>query len=325
MSQAQTKADEQDSRLDTLELDLAKAIHDKESTAQELSDLKANLDRAGEQAAADGSARSSAETRVAQLEAELGTAKRAAEDAKKRATTQEKKVETLTTLHRESDARHHAKVADYGKQERDAKELRARVTALSNENARLTDEALRRKKLEASGDSEGLEELEDEERQRLAARVRELEEEVFELRRGVWRDKRTAMQPGMDADPYAAHTTFDDVDLNGGRSPSATRRSQQQHSTISDVINSGLAAFRGHSPETKRRQSTIDRDRGQSMGLMSDDGFDFDEDAFRAAQENDATARLERVKEVKRGLVQWKGWRMDIAELRNGWGGVFEA
>ena len=285
------------------------------------------MDKASERAVADGSARSSAETKVAQLEAELGTAKRAAEEATKRAATQEKKVETLTTLHRESDARQQSKLAGLGKAERDAKELRARVTALSNENARLTDEAIRRKKLEADGDSEGLEELEDEERQRLASRVRELEEEVFELRRGVWREKRMQLQPGMDtsSDPYAANTTFDDIDLSSGVSPSTRRTySQQQHSTFSDVINSGLAAFRGDAA-ANRRQSVVGRDRGQSVGLMSDDGFDFDEDAFRKAQENDAAARLERVKEVKRGLVNWKGWRMDIADIRGGWGGVFEA
>ena len=321
LSSAQTKADEQDSRLNNLELDLAKAIHDRESVAQELSDLKANLDKASERAVADGSARSSAETRVAQLEAELGSAKRAADEATKRATQQEKKIETLTRLHRESDARHQAKLADLGKQERDAKELRARVAALSNENARLTDEAIRRKKLEATGNAEGLEELEDEERQRLAARVRELEEEVFDLRRGVWREKRAAMQPGMDTnDPYA----FDDVDLTpGGLAPATTRKTQQQHSSFQDVINSGIAAFRG---DTNGRHSVVaGRDRGQSLGLMSDDGFDFDEDAFRKAQEDDAAKRLERVKEVKRGLVKWKGWRIDIADLRGGWGGVFAA
>jgi hypothetical protein len=294
-------------------MDLAKAIHDKESTAQELADLKTSLDKAGE----DGS---SAESRAAQLEAELGSAKRAVDEATKRAKTLEKKVETLTTLHRESDARHQTKLADLSKSERDTRELRARVTSLSNENARLTDEAIKRKKLEADGDADGVEELEDEERQRLASRVRELEEEIFELRRGVWREKRMALQPGMDtsSDPYAAGTAFDDIDL---ATPSSRRPTaqQQQHSSITDVINSGLAAFRGDA----RRLSVPGRDRGQS--LLSDDGFEFDEDAFRKAQEDEAGKRLERVKEVKRGLVNWKGWRIDIADLRGGWGGVFEA
>ncbi|KIW03552.1 hypothetical protein, variant [Verruconis gallopava] len=318
LAAAQKFADEQTSRISSLELDLQKARHEAESSAQELADLKANLDKASERAAADGSARSSAETRVAQLEAELGTARRAAEEAMKRAATQEKKVETLTTLHRESDARHQAKLADLSKSEREAKELRSRITALSNENARLMDEAVRRKKLETEGDADGLDEIEDEERQRLASRVRELEEEVFELRRGVWREKRIALQPGMDSDPYSSHGTFDDIDLNPTGSPVGVRK-QTQHSTFSDVINSGIAAFRGDTNTEKRRN------RGQSLGLLSDDAFEFDEAAFAAAQADEAKKRLERVKEVKRGLINWKGWRVDIADLRGGWGGVFEA
>ena len=51
------------------------------------------------------------------------------------------------------------------------------------------------------------------------------------------------------------------------------------------------------------------------MGLLSDDEG-FDEDAFRLAQEEEAKRRLERIREVKRGLDQWKGWRVDITEQR---------
>jgi myosin heavy subunit len=314
LTSIQDTSSEKDSQISNLELEIEKVRHEAESSAQELSDLKANLENASEKADANDGA-----TRIAQLEAALGTAKRAAEEATKRASTQEKKVETLTTLHRESDARHQTRIAEYSKTERDAKELRARVTALSNENARLTDEAIRRKKLEASGDSAGVEELEDEERQRLASRVRDLEEEVFELRRGVWREKRTALQPSIDG-----NDTFDDVDLDSAISPTHGGKRQNQHSTLQDVINSGLAAFTGGG-DKRKSLGPVGRDRGQSIGLMSDDGFEFDEDAFKAAQEDEAKNRLERVKEIKRGLVKFKGWRVDIADLRGGWGGVFEA
>lgn len=51
---------------------------------------------------------------------------------------------------------------------------------------------------------------------------------------------------------------------------------------------------------------------------MSEDGDDFDPEAFRLAQEEEAKRRIERVKEVKRGLEKWKGWRVDIAEMRQG-------
>ena len=54
------------------------------------------------------------------------------------------------------------------------------------------------------------------------------------------------------------------------------------------------------------------------MGLLSDDDDGFDEEAFRLAQEEDAKRRIERVKEVKRGLEQWKGWRLDLVDVRAG-------
>ena len=39
------------------------------------------------------------------------------------------------------------------------------------------------------------------------------------------------------------------------------------------------------------------------------------------AQEEEAKRRIERIKEMKRGLDQWKGWRVDIADMRrNGLG-----
>ncbi|KAF2429140.1 hypothetical protein EJ08DRAFT_614249 [Tothia fuscella] len=319
LSTAQSTIDTQNTRISSLETELQKAQHTAESTSTELADLKANLDQASERAVAEGSSRSSAETRIAQVEAELGTAKRSAEEASKRAETLEKKVESLTKLHRESDSRTQAKLSESQKQERDAKELRARVTALSNENSRLRNESNRRKKLETDGDSAGLEELEDEERVRLQFRVRELEEEVFELRRGVWRDKRRELQPGLDDT-----SGFDDIDLSG----TPTSRKPAVHSTFTDVITSGINAFIGGDGRRNSNAAAGSRPGGrkQSLGLLSEDedDFAFDEDAFRKAQEDEAKNRLERVKQVKRGLKDWEGWKVDIADLRAGMGGVFE-
>ncbi|KAH9842087.1 Sphingoid long chain base kinase 5, partial [Teratosphaeria destructans] len=60
------------------------------------------------------------------------------------------------------------------------------------------------------------------------------------------------------------------------------------------------------------------RERAESLGLLDDDDEgDFDAEAWRLAQEEDARRRVERVKEVKRGLEQWKGWRVDLVPLRN--------
>jgi hypothetical protein len=63
--------------------------------------------------------------------------------------------------------------------------------------------------------------------------------------------------------------------------------------------------------------------RQQSLGSLDDD-FEFDEDAFRAAQEEEQRKRIERVREVKRGLKNWEGWRADLVDVRAGYGGVFE-
>ena len=311
-----------------MESQVEKANHNADSTAKELADLKKNLERASERAVAEGSSRSSAETRLAQLEAELGTAKRSADEATRRAEILEKKIETLTTLRRESDARSQAKVAEMQKQDREARELRARVTALGNENARLRDEAMRRRKLEADGDADaGLEELEDEERMKMKSRIRALEEEVFELRRGVWREKRRDLQPGLD-DGAAG---FDDIDLSASSSSpwkSHAPPGGQRGSTFQDVINSGISAFTGGNRRASigsgAKQSHPPRK--QSLGFLSedDDEFEFDEEAFRLAQEEEAKKRVERIKEVKRGLKNWDGWRCDLVDVRSTMGGVFE-
>ncbi|KAF2838228.1 hypothetical protein M501DRAFT_1017250 [Patellaria atrata CBS 101060] len=310
-------------RITALETNLERSERAASSSATELSDLKKNLERASETAVKEGSSRTSAETRIAQLEAELATAQRSADSATKRAETLEKKLETLTTLHREADARNQAKAREKEKVEREAKELRSRITNLSNENARLKEASDSRRKAETEGHDDGVDELEDAEHSRLMARIRELEEECFDLRRGVWRDRRREMQPGLDdsagsGDPAAG---FHDVDLDQSprRGLSATSSTPQRSgSTFQDVINSGISAFTGGTKDKHGRK--------QSVALLSEDGseFGFDEDAWKLAQEEEAKRRLERVKEVKRGLNGWKGWKVDIVDLRAGWGGVFD-
>ncbi|KAL9605805.1 MAG: hypothetical protein Q9204_009483, partial [Flavoplaca sp. TL-2023a] len=64
--------------------------------------------------------------------------------------------------------------------------------------------------------------------------------------------------------------------------------------------------------------------RERSGSLLSDDEDGFDEEAFRQAQEEEGRKRLERVREVKRGLKEWEGWRMDIVDVRVGGGGAWE-
>jgi hypothetical protein len=310
-------------QITTLEASLQKAEQEASTTKTELSDLKANLEKAAEAAQKEGSDRSSAETRIAQLEAELGAANRKASDSISRAELLEKKIETLTQLHRENDARQQTRLQEHKKVEREATELRTRVTGLSNENARLREAEQRRRKADlGSIEDTSVQELVDEERDRMLTKVRELEEENFELKRGVWRDRRTAMQPSIDAND---HSGFDEVDLSGhSASPSSRSRSAaRQGSSFQDVIQSGISAFTGQALPHRRSDATA-QGKPRQQSLASLDEFEIDEDAFRQAQEEEARKRLERVREVKRGLKDWHGWRADFVDIRAGWGGVFE-
>jgi hypothetical protein len=115
----------------------------------------------------------------------------------------------------------------------------------------------------------------------------------------------------MDDD--AGHE-YEDVDLNAP--VSASPHLARQTSTFQDVISSGISAFTGRPRGVASPDNTGNRPRNMSMGLLSEDGFD--EEAFRLAQEEDAKRRIERVKEVKRGLDQWKGWKLDLVDVRAG-------
>lgn len=255
--------------------------------------------------------------KISVLESELRTSKTSADAAANKVTNLETKIETLTKLHRESSTQNASR-------EKEIKDLKSRIKSLSTARS------------EAAG--EDLSDLEDEEREKLQARIRDLEAETFELRRGVWRDKRTAMQPGMQDDGMMSpgSATYDEVDLNGA-TPYASRGSfgagQRQTSTFSDVLQSGISAFTGRDHPRGGKTGTHEGQghggqRQPSVDLLSEEGFD--EDAFRAAQEEESKARIERIREVKRGLEKWKGWKLDLVEQRQtgvpGWptGPVFE-
>ncbi|EEY14532.1 conserved hypothetical protein [Verticillium alfalfae VaMs.102] len=120
--------------------------------------------------------------------------------------------------------------------------------------------------------------------------------------RGLWQDKRRQLSGGQDvASPGGG---FQDVDL-GGASPLAGRKhGQHGGGGLGDFFQSGINALTGHG--------------GDEDGFLEDDDMDFDEDAFRQAQADDAKARLERIKDIKRGLKNWEGWRLDLVEIRRG-------
>ncbi|KAM0703762.1 hypothetical protein Q7P35_009701 [Cladosporium inversicolor] len=287
-----TTLTERETTVKDLEQRATSAEHQAEATKQELESLKVSMTFGTDSSSNTSTTDADPEAlnkRIAILESDLRTANTALEAASERASSLEHKIEALTKLHRDASAAVQAKDKELG-------DVRA--------------ELKRRDRPSHVRDASDFD-LHDEETEtgQLQSRIRALEAENFDLKRGVWRDRRAEMQPGMDD---AGHE-YEDVDLNApvsGTSPQFAR----QTSTFQDVISSGISAFTGKargvaSPDGNRPRNT-------SMGLLSEDGFD--EEAFRLAQEEDAKRRIERVKEVKRGLDQWKGWKLDLVDVRAG-------
>ena len=304
-------------QISALEEKLDRAERAAGAAQRELIDVKKNLDRASEKSVREGVEKTSAETKIRSLSRDAEDSKKSAEDAGKRIETLEKKLTALMNMHKDSDSRRQAGEREREKVEKEASEMRRRLAGVENENLRLREERERTRKRDASGtDEEGLDELEDDERRRLENKVRVLEGEVYELRRGVWREKRRELQPGLDGEDGMASPSskFDEIDLNG---PNPYRRQSvvaHQGSSFSNVLSSGINAFAGRTGS-----------KGGDDALEDFDDGGFDENAFRLAQEEEARKRVERVKEIKRGLKEWEGWRMDIVELRSaGGGGVGE-
>ena len=298
-------------QVSALEEKLDRAERAAGAAQRELLDARKSLNRASEKAVRDGSERTSAETKIRSLSREAEESARSAGESLKRVELLEKKLAALTTLHKESDIRRQASEREHSFLGEEVSEMRRKLAALENENLRLREERDRYHKRDASGDDGGLDELEDEERQRLETKVRNLEVENSELRKGVWKDKGRGVN---ESGPTSPGSIFDDVDLSGGPSPWAARRQSQaagMASGFTNALSSGFSAFTGGSGGGRR----------DSQSLLDDEADeDFDEDAFRKAQEEEGRKRIERVKEIKRGLRGWESWRMDLVDCRIGAG-----
>jgi DNA repair exonuclease SbcCD ATPase subunit len=317
------------SQISALQDKLASMQNKLRNVEGELADSKRALTRASEKAVKEGVERTSSDTKMKGLQRELAEASEARDDIVKKAEKLEKKLETMNKLHREAEARNASKLSAAEMQGREAGMLKARLAASENETLKLREERDRRKKREVTGaDDEGIDELENEERVRLERHVRELEAEIFDLKRGVWRERRKELQPNSDVDTEGAAGTgdggdFDEVDLSGNAPSSqgrnlAAQSAQQKHSSLSTVFSSGLAAFRG-SPEHTTRP------RQDSLLHELDDDSAFDEEAFAVAQrEEEARKMVEHVREVKRKLRDWEGWRLDLVDARKSAAGMLE-
>lgn len=287
-----------------LEEKLARSEQAALKAQRELADAKKNLERTAERAVKEGSERTSAETKIRTLEQDHARLKEEKDELDKKVEALEKKVAALGSLHKENDSRSQALRKDKEKAEKEAREALSKIETLEADNARL------RKKdaAEGGGDDDGVDELESEERLRMEKKIRDLESEVYDLQRGIWHQKRREMEPGMTDDVTSPGVGgFTNVDLGSGlASPTTGRKGSGKG--FGDFFTSGLNALTGGGND--------DQD-----GFLEDDDFEFDETAFRKAQEEDAKNRLERIKEIKRGLKNWEGWRLDLVDNRRGGGG----
>ncbi|CEJ56554.1 hypothetical protein PMG11_02757 [Penicillium brasilianum] len=302
-----------------------------EKLQRELNDTKQALTRASEKAVKEGVDKTSTETLIKSLQREVEELKNEKVEGEKKIETLDKKLVALSNLHKESESRHQTRLRESEKAEKETAVLRKKLASIENENLRLREERDRTRKRDAGGtDDEALDELEDEERQRLERRIRELEGENFDLRRGVWQDKRSELagqqypDEGPESGGDAAANAFDDVDLVGGRPDHARRRSmalQQQHSSLSDVLSSGFAAFTGGNRARAGSSNPPHPATRGSLELLSEENLEdeFDEAEFARAQaEEEARKRVEWVREIKRKLRDWQGWRLDLVDSRAG-------
>lgn len=311
MDKSSSTTDTHSEQVSALEGNLKRAEGAAGAAQRELIDVKKSLERASEKAVREGSERTSTDAKLRSLGRQAEESNKSAEESMKRVETLEKKLAALTTLHKDADNRRQAGEKERERLEKESSDMRRRLAGLENETLKLREEKeLARKRDASGGDDDGVDELEDEERNRLESKVRGLEGEVYELRRGVWRDKRHEIGSPNEDGMTSPGSKFDDIDLTGG-SPSYRRQSMAggRGSSFANVLSSGFNAFTGGEP--REHQDVFDG---------GDD--DFDEDAFRIAQEAEARKRVERVKEMKRGLKDWEGWRMDIVDIRVGGGGA---
>ncbi|RMD40676.1 hypothetical protein DV735_g4427, partial [Chaetothyriales sp. CBS 134920] len=205
--------------------------------------------------------------------------------------------------------------------------LLARVSTLEAENAKLRDKNKRSTAGAGAADDDALDELEDEERNKLTSRIRELEGQVFDLQRVQWREKRTSVPRDIDSTAIPRNSfdpgeAFDEVDLSAGTGPASLsgrphqRQQQQKHSNLTQYISSGINAFLPSTATSPPPQSPWSRPRNDSL-LQDFDEAPFDEAAFAHAQrEEEAKKMLLHVREVKTGLRNWKSWRLDLVDAR---------
>ena len=344
-----SSSDVHHTQIAALEDKLSKNESALQNTQRELTDTKQALTRASEKAVKEGVDKTSTETLIKSLQREVDELKQSKSEGETKTDTLEKKLQALGNVHRESEVRQQTRLREHEKTEKEVIALRKRLATVEGEYNRIQGELERSQKqhdaANGGADDEALNELEDEGRSRLERRIRQLEGEIFDLRRGAWRVQRdeivgdersrkqhdgTTPMEGPTTSAAAANNTFDDVDLVGG-TPDHYRGGvrRPQHSSISTVLSSGIAAFTGGNSFTNSRGRALSSGSSKaqpgatrgSLELLSEENLDddFDEAEFARAQaEEEARKRVEWAREIKRKLKDWNGWRLDLVSSRAG-------
>lgn len=324
-----TDSTSHDEQVTALQTALSRAETNLTKAQNELADTKKALNRATEKAVVDSTSATSKETRIKELERTLTAVTVEKDEANKKVDSLNTKIEALNKVHRETEARSAGKLAAADSLNKELQAMKVRMEATEAELVRLREK--HKKSMDGADASvdQDLDELQAESTRKLQTQIRELEAENFDLRRGVWRDRRQQLQPHLSEHDHdheqpdgnrGLDTTdrFDDVDLNAGSSGiTALPSSQQKHSNFTQVLSSGLAAF--IAPPTSTNRARAD-------SLLQDFDGEFDENAFATAQrkqeEDMKKMMVEHVREVKRGLEKWKGYRLDLVGVRRGVDGV---
>ena len=345
-------------QVSALETNLERSEKATELSRLEVIDLKRSLERMRERAVKEGSQHDSAENKIRTLEARLDEGARTIVDVRRQHNAMDKKLSALTAVHKDLDTRHLAVLRERDLFEKEAAALRHRLGSMLDKSIPLgsTRESAKTRIKEASAtkkegdagdagtDGDTMVDPVDEDRHhQLQIRVRQLEGELFEMKRGAWKRRRQGLgedrgeDVGVDDEDLSPgipgpgnHNNFDDVDLGSTTSPSrgGARASKGGPSLKDRLFNDGFFGLTRTGPAR-----TVDRDGGNDDNNNNNhhhhhnDDYDhdeddtkdmiaFDEDGFRRAQEDEAKRRVERVRETKRKLKDWIGWRLDLVDAR---------
>ncbi|KHJ32647.1 putative m protein repeat protein [Erysiphe necator] len=190
--------------------------------------------------------------------------------------------------------------------EKKCHQLCARIVELEAENQNLRQELNR---LSSCNDQnmvdKGLDQISQESSARFLVKIKELEDEISELRRGFHSSPKSILNHEDSPGTSSLGVKFIDVDL-GAYSSQRRDSSFTGKTGLGKLISNSLNAITG-----------TNNGYNEYRAPDEDELIDFDEDAFRLAKEEESKNRIERIKNIKRNLKEWEGWRLNLVDVRN--------